>query len=175
MMNKYPAWKYLLVLGVILVGGLYALPNLYGEDPVLQVSLRSGSIDHDTLTTEIDSILKNSSITDYTIEQQDNNLLVRFKDQDFQLSARDLLSDQAGLGENYIVAQNLLPATPAWLQAINARPMYLGLDLRGGIHFLMEIDMDTAVSQAYERYQSEMRTFMRERKVPYKGITIRGR
>ncbi len=168
-MNQYPLWKYLLVVVVVLVGTIYALPNLYGEDPAIQISpLRAAQIDT-AVKARIGRILQASHIPTGTMSLQQKRLSIRFPDTEQQLKAKDILADK--LGEDYVVALTLLPATPAWLTALNAGPMYLGLDLRGGVHFLMEVDMTTAVRQAEERYVSDIRSVLRKEKIRYLAIT----
>ena len=167
-MNRYPAWKYLLLIVVMVVGIFYALPNLYGEDPAVQVSPARGAKIDDSIEGLVQTRLADASLQPKRIERGDNNLLVRFDSTDDQLRAADVLRE--ALGDDYVVALNLAPSTPAWLQAINALPMYLGLDLRGGVHFLMEVDMDAAIAKALERYSSDLRTVLRKGKVRYVSI-----
>jgi len=165
MINQYSSWRYLLIIVALVVGVLYALPNLYGEDPALQITAaRAGKLDK-ALSETVTRALDNASIDYKSIEQGDNQALVRFLDTEAQLKAVDFI--KAGLGTQYIVALNLAPSTPAWLQSINALPMYLGLDLRGGVHFLMEVDMEAAIRQAAERYSGDLRTLLRQKKIRY--------
>jgi preprotein translocase subunit SecD len=145
-MNKYPLWRYLLILAVILLGLIYALPNLYGDDPAIQISaLRTSKVNAETLA-RVEQALTQANYAHGPGELDEKGLKIRFTDTETQLKARDMV--QAALGENYIVALNLLPATPRWLRALNANPMYLGLDLRGGVHFLMQVDMVGAIKKA---------------------------
>jgi preprotein translocase subunit SecD len=169
MVNQYPLWKYIVIVLVLLAGTLYSLPNLYGEDPAVQVSVRSGAMDIAETTRRITELLEQGGIGTFDIEPQLERLLIRFASTEEQLTGRDLLEGGA-LGANFVTALNLAPATPKWLRSLNAAPMYLGLDLRGGVHFLMQVDMETAVAQAEERYVSEIRTFLREQKIRYLGI-----
>ncbi|MGD2138381.1 MAG: protein translocase subunit SecD, partial [Gammaproteobacteria bacterium] len=167
-MNRYPVWKYLLIILVLLVAVIYALPNLYGEDPALQISgTRAGSMD-ESLAATIETTLAAADIPVKAMESGEGRLLVRFHDTEAQLKAVDYV--KAALGKDYVVALNLAPATPGWLQHFNALPMYLGLDLRGGVHFLLEVDMDGAVKQAIERYSGDLRTLLREAKIRYAMI-----
>jgi preprotein translocase subunit SecD len=168
MMNQYPLWKYLLLVVVLVVTTLYALPNLYGEDPALQVSANRGSKVDVTTQQKVEDILKNAKISYKRITLANEQILVRFSDTDIQLKAKDIIKQ--ALGRGYIVALNLAPATPGWLKDINALPMYLGLDLRGGVHFLMEVDVDAAIKQAEERYIGDFRSLLRENRVRYAGI-----
>ncbi len=168
-MNQYPLWKYLFIIAIIFICALYALPNLFGEDPAIQISpayARDMKIDA-TIQTKAESALKQANLAYIGIEQTANQLLVRFKNTDTQLKAYSIL--KAALPE-YIVAQNLASAIPHWLTQIGAEPMYLGLDLRGGIHFLMQIDMESAIKQDEETYINDLRTFFREKELRYKGI-----
>jgi preprotein translocase subunit SecD len=166
--NQYPLWKYLLVIVVLIVGVLYALPNLYGEDPALQVSAVRG-VEVSLATQEtVRTVLQNENIDFKSIDLEQNKLLVRFPGTESQLKAKDLVRSQ--LSNDYIVALNLAPRTPDWLLAINGLPMYLGLDLRGGVHFLMEVDVDAAITQAEERYISDFRTLLREDRLRYTRI-----
>jgi len=168
-MNQYPTWKYLLILLVIIAGGFYALPNLYGEQPVVQVSaLRGGQIDEAT-QKQVVAILDNAAVEYVGVEKTAQGLLVTFADTGHQLIGKDSISD--ALGDDYVAALNLKSAAPAWLIGMNADPMYLGLDLRGGVHFLMEVDMDAAVQQAEERYISDLRSSLRGDKIRYLSIT----
>ncbi len=164
-MNRYPLWKYLLILAVIVPGVVYFLPNLYGEDPAIQISAtRITKVDAVT-QSQVEQALKQASIELRSLQRDEKGLKVRFRDTDTQIKARDTV--QRALGDGYTVALNLLPATPSWLGWINANPMYLGLDLRGGVHFLMQVDMPAALKKAEERYVDDLRSTMREKKVRY--------
>ncbi|MBI1732236.1 MAG: protein translocase subunit SecD [Gammaproteobacteria bacterium] len=166
-MNRYPLWKYILVLVVVVAGIVLALPNLYGKDPALQVSSSSAEIS-DLTRLQIEAALDEAGITAQSSEISGNNLVVRFADEETQLRAQDIV--EKSLGRGYVVALNLAPATPVWLRRNGLEPMFLGLDLRGGVHFLMEVDMDAAVRQAEERYVSDFRTLLRENKLRYRTI-----
>src|SRR3972149_4991544 len=164
-MNRYPLWKYLLVLVVVVVGFVYALPNIYGEYPAVQISpTRTTKVDQ-ALLTLVEEKLKQTNIAFTGAVLEEQGARIRFVDTETQIHARDLI--QKVLGENYVVALNLLPATPGWLAAINARPMYLGLDLRGGVHFLMQVDTAAVLKKAEENYTDDMRRVLREKKVQY--------
>ena len=167
-MNQYPLWKYLLIVAVVLVGIVYALPNLYGEDPALQISPLRGAQITESTKERVASILKDAGLPFRSMERVKQRLTVRFPDTEVQLKARDRLSEE--LGDDYVVALTLLPATPDWLTSLGAVPMYLGLDLRGGVHFLMEVDMATAIRQAEERYVSDIRSVLRKEKIRYVAI-----
>lgn len=168
-MNKYPLWKYILLAVVAFTALLYALPNLYGNDPAVQLAARSGVIS-ETLSADVGEVLKSKGLGDFQSYIEDGRLVTRFDNIDDQLKASDILA--AAFGDRHTVAQNLVPATPDWLRAI-AQPMYLGLDLRGGVHFLMEVDMETASKQALERYQPDWRTFLRDKSIRYQGVQVK--
>jgi len=169
MLNRYPLWKNLLILLVFLVGVLYSVPNLFGEDPSVQISpLRAAKVDQSTAIT-VEQKLKESQLTPKSVELSGQRILVRFEGTEAQLKAADVLRNV--LGEGYTVALNLAPVTPRWLTAIGAKPMYLGLDLRGGVHFLMQVDMDAALKQAEERYTEDLRTLLRANKIRYKAVS----
>ncbi len=167
-MNRYPLWKNLLILLILLVGVIYALPNFYGEDPALQIMSTRGAPVDESLAQRVQLRLREAGLPYLAVEPGEKGLLVRFPDTDTQLRAQDLLRE--ALGEGYVAALNLAPRTPAWLQALGAKPMYLGLDLRGGVHFLMEVDMDAVMAQTQQRYVDDLRTLLREQKVRYLGI-----
>ena len=172
MMNQYPLWKNLLILAVLLGLGLLALPNLYGEDPAVQVSAPDTNIDVDATTQErVQTALDAAGLVPLGMSLDDNRLLARFSDIETQLKAKDLI--KTTLGRDYVVALNLAPKTPDWLRALGARPMYLGLDLRGGVHFLMEVDMDAALKQRGDNYAGEFRSLMRKDRLRYIGIRPR--
>jgi preprotein translocase subunit SecD len=167
MLNQYPLWKYILLIAVILFTSIYALPNLYGEDPAIQISHRVKSLtDEDRQAVE--QTIQSKEITFKSAELDQGNLLVRFNDTESQLVAVEALKE--ALDKQYLIALNLAPATPDWLRAINAVPMYLGLDLRGGVHFLMEVDMVAAVKRLEESRLSDIRTFLRDEKIRYRGV-----
>ena len=171
-MNRYPLWKNLLILAILLTGLLYAVPNLYGEVPVIQVSALRGATLGEAERTRIGDVLKAANLDYLALEQEGERLSLRFADTELQLKAQGRLIE--ALGDNYVVALNLVPATPKWMESLNAAPMYLGLDLRGGVHFLMEVDMDAAVAQAEERYVSDLRSLLRDDKIRYLSISRAG-
>jgi preprotein translocase subunit SecD len=171
-MNQYPAWKYLLIVVLLAVGTLYALPNLYGEDPAIQISSSRGAPIGDTLKGMVETRLSESKIPVKAVEVSNDRLLVRLNNTEDQLAAADVIKQ--ALDNDHILALNLAPSTPHWLQSIGALPMYLGLDLRGGVHFLMEVDMDAAVRKALERYSGDLRTILREKKLRYLSIRVEG-
>ncbi|TCO82396.1 preprotein translocase subunit SecD [Plasticicumulans lactativorans] len=168
MLNRYPWWKYAIIAVATLIGIVYALPNVYGEDPAVQVSpTRSAAVDQ-ALYRRVAERISQDGISPKTIELGAGQLLVRLKDTDDQLKVADSL--EQALGRDYSVALNLAPSTPAWLRALNAHPMFLGLDLRGGVHFLMEVDMKAVVKQAEERYVEDIRALLRNEKVRYVSV-----
>ena len=165
MMNQYPAWKYLLLIFIVVVGVIYALPNLYGADPALQISGSRNNVVDQAVADRVSTALKTADIPVKSVETVPGKMLVRFNDTETQLKAVDYVKSE--LGNGFIVAFNLAPAIPGWLQAANALPMYLGLDLRGGVHFLMEVDMKSTVKKAIERYSIGLRTQFRGEKIRY--------
>ena len=168
MTNQYPLWKYLLIIFALFVGAIYALPNLYGEDPALQISGTRNAVLDETVKDKLLKTLDEAGISRKSVEFDAGKLLIRFNDTEEQLKAVEYA--QAALGTDYIIALNLAPATPAWLNSFNAFPMYLGLDLRGGVHFLMEVDIDSAVQKSIDSYNTGLRTLLREAKIRYSSI-----
>jgi preprotein translocase subunit SecD len=172
-MNRYPIWKYIVIAVALVVGLVYTLPNFFPDVPAVQVSTSKATvkIDSSTLRTVEDAL--NAAKIPYRGEVLDpTGVKVRFDDPDTQLKAKDAL--QAKLGEDYIVALNLLSSSPRWLASIGALPMYLGLDLRGGVHFLLQIDMKGAIDKAADRYTTDIRSLMREKRVQYGGVSREG-
>ncbi len=170
-MNQYPLWKYLLIAAVLVIGIFFALPNIYGNNPAVQVKAdRDAPVDEILQGRMVDG-LKSLGIDVLRAERDDRSLLLRFADENTQLKAQDYIARE--LGSQYVVALNLAPATPAWLEKLGALPMYLGLDLRGGVHFLMEVDMAGAIRQAEQRYAADFRQMLREEKIRYAGISRR--
>ena len=168
-MNRFPLWKYLLVGVVLVVAMLYSLPNFYGEVPAVQVSpVRTTEKVDAAFMQRVESVLKTAGLNSLGMSLDERSVKARFASTEAQLKAKDVL--QAGLGKGYTVALNLLPASPDWLGAMGALPMYLGLDLRGGVHFLLQVDMPKALEKSAERYQGDIRALLREKKVRYLGI-----
>lgn len=166
-MNHYPAWKYLLVGAVLVFAVLFALPNIYGEDPAVQVSAATAS-NEEGLGERLNSVLADSGLAYKGIELTDFGWLIRFNDTEVQLKAKELIDER--LGEGYITALNLAAATPDWLRGVGAEPMYLGLDLRGGVHFLLQVDMDTAEKQVQSANIKGLRSYLRGEKIRYSAI-----
>ena len=172
-MNRFPLWKYILIGVTLVVAFLYALPNFFGEVPAVQVSpIRTTEKVDTALLGKVESLLKASNVAYSGVELSGNSIKTRLASTDLQIKAKDVL--QNGLGERYTVALNLVSASPAWLSAINAMPMYLGLDLRGGVHFLLEVDMKAALEKAAIRYQNDFRTELRSDKIRYGRISREG-
>jgi preprotein translocase subunit SecD len=171
-MNQYPAWKYVLILAVLLVGILYSLPNLFGEDPALQVSSSRGLPLAPTVETTIESAFAAREITFKDKEHDGIRLLYRFNSTAAQIQAADVAKN--ALGEQYVVALNLAHATPGWLRALGGKPMTLGLDLQGGVHFMMQVDMDTARGQQLDRYVDDLRTALRDEGIRYVSVRREG-
>ena len=169
MQNHFPLWKNLLVLIVFGVGIIYSLPNLYGDDPSVQVSSTQAVNIAQEQANQIDAAIKTAGVPLKAFEFKDGRVLARFTNTDDQLKVADLLRDS--MGSNYTVALNLAPTTPAWLRSLGAQAMYLGLDLRGGVHFLLEVDMEAAVKQAEERYNDDLRLALRSAKMRYQSVS----
>jgi preprotein translocase subunit SecD len=172
-MNRYPLWKYVIIGVALLVGLVYTLPNFFPEAPAVQVSSSKAAVKIDNaLLGSVEDTLKAAGIAYNGATLDTTGVKVRFADPDTQLKAKDAL--QAKLGDNYIVALNLISSSPSWLTAIGALPMYLGLDLRGGVHFLLQVDMKAALDKAADRYTTDIRSLLREKKVLYAGVGREG-
>jgi preprotein translocase subunit SecD len=177
-MNRYPLWKYLIIAVALLIGVLYTLPNFFGEDPAVQVSAGKSSARVDASTrARIEQALAQAGIRPQSIEADSTSIKVRLDSTDTQLKAKDAI--QRALVPDptdppYVVALNLLSKTPAWMAAINARPMYLGLDLRGGVHFMLQVDMQAALTKKAESYSGDLRSVLREKNVRHAGINRNG-
>ncbi len=177
-MNRFPVWKYALIGIVILLAFVYTVPNFFGESPAVQVTSAKSTVKVDTaLMSRVEEILKKANIP-YTGAQVDaTGVRVRLPDADTQIRAKDILEralNTDSADPTYVVALNLLPASPRWLTAINALPMYLGLDLRGGVHFLLQIDMQAAVTKRIENLAADVRGQLREKNVRHGGVTREG-
>ncbi|MFQ1007015.1 protein translocase subunit SecD [Gilliamella apicola] len=172
MLNRYPLWKYIMLVVVICVGLLYALPNIYGEDPAIQISGSNTSDIDITTQDKIRKILADNHIETKSFVFENKSVLIRVGDNDTQLKAKELISKE--LGDAYIVALNLAPATPKWLTVLGAEPMKLGLDLRGGVHFLMEVDMTTALSKLTEQSIENLKFEFNNSKLKYKALNKDG-
>lgn len=173
MLNRYPLWKYLLILFIMVLGGIYAAPNLYPDDPALQISgASSGTPIDQSLLSRATQALDEAGIDYGKAELTDKNALIRFTDGETQLKAKAAVTRV--LGDDYLIALNLAPTTPEWLVDLGASPMKLGLDLRGGVHFLMEVDMVKAVAQRQDVYVSEIKNLLREKKVRWRLVEHQG-
>ncbi len=169
-MNKYSLWKYLLIIFILVVGIIYAIPNLYGEDPSIQVSPQRDAVLSSEVEQSIESVLNESQIQFKQMDRDATAIIIRFENTENQLSAQyaiDKAMRDAYGNDAYTVAMNLAPATPSWLRNLSASPMKLGLDLRGGIHFLMEVDMKTAIKKREDQYVSDFKTDLRDENLRY--------
>ncbi|HEY5634471.1 MAG TPA: protein translocase subunit SecD [Burkholderiaceae bacterium] len=177
-MNRYPIWKYLMIAVVLALGLLYTLPNFFGESPAVQVSSGKATVRLEAAMLErVEKILAAAGIASNGALFDGNSVKVRFRDTDTQLKAKDLID--RGLNPDpadpvYVVALNLLSASPQWLTSLNALPMYLGLDLRGGVHFLLQVDMKTAIAKRLDSTAADLRTLLREKDVRHAGISRAG-
>jgi preprotein translocase subunit SecD len=168
--NQYPLWRYLAVVAVLIVGTLYALPNLYGFDPALQVTARRSAPVDEALEARLEKALTGAGIEAKGVETADDRLLFRFGSDDDRTRAMPLLQKELDPLQ-YLVALNLAPGTPAWLRAIGGKPMYMGLDLRGGVHFLMQVDTEAVRKQSEERFVTELRASLREQKIRFRTVS----
>ncbi|MBN6077497.1 protein translocase subunit SecD [Aggregatibacter actinomycetemcomitans] len=168
MLNRYPLWKNLMVIFVVAIGILYALPNLYGEDPAVQISGTRGQEANSAVLSDVQSVLNDNNLATKSMVLENGSILVRFNNTDTQLLAKDKITEK--LGTNYSIALNLAPATPKWLSSIGGNPMKWGLDLRGGVRFLMEVDMNSALTKRQEQLQDSLRTELRKEKYQYSAI-----
>lgn len=177
-MNRYPVWKYAILVVALLLGVIYALPNFFGEAPAVQVSSGKATVKVDTSTmARVEQALAQANIQPESITLEGTSVRVRVDTPDTQLNVRDVLQralvpDPADPG--YIVALNLVSASPSWLTALHARPMYLGLDLRGGVHFMLQVDMQAALTKKAEAFAGDLRTQLREANVRHGGISRNG-
>jgi preprotein translocase subunit SecD len=181
-MNRYPLWKYLIIIAALCFGVQYTLPNFFGEWPAVQIASVKATVHADTgLLTRVQETLKTAAIEQAgaTLDVIGLNptVFVRFRDADTQKRARDLLDQKLNSDPSdptYVVAPNLVSRTPAWLQSLHALPMYLGLDLRGGVHFLMQVDLDEAVNKRLQALEGDLRTLLREKDARHSGISRDG-
>lgn len=172
-MNRYPMWKNILVAVMILIGLIYTIPNFFGESPAVQITAAKSTTKLDSaLLGKVEDIFKQESIEYDGVYQDARGVKARFKNTDTQIRAKDVL--QANLGTDYTVALNLLSRSPNWLRSLGAKPMYLGLDLRGGVHFLMQVDMKAALSKAAERFVGDFKIALRKERISYVGVTRDG-
>ena len=177
-MNRYPLWKYVTIVVALLIASLYALPNLFGEAPGVQVTSGQHGVRIDAATvTRVEQALAARQITPKSLVLQEQTIQALFDSAENQLQARDAIDRALNTDPaqpTHVAALNLVPLTPIWLQSINAAPMYLGLDLRGGVHFLMQVDMPGALNQRAEAVARDIRTSLREQNIRHAGITREG-
>lgn len=172
-LNRYPLWKNILIVFVIIIAFLYAAPMLYGDEPAIQIMGNNAAIPvNDATINTVKQALQSAQIDYKKLEHENQSLLVRFATTDVQLKARETI--QAALGNDYLVALNLAPTTPEWLKAINAQPMKLGLDLRGGVHLLLQVDVDSVLKQRVEGDLSSVSQSLRSEHIRYAGIARQG-
>lgn len=177
-MNRYPVWKYAIIVVALLVGALYTLPNFFGEAPAVQVSSGKATVKVDSTTlARVTEALKTAAITPDVLGLEGNSVRARFDSTDVQLKAKDaieraLIPDPADPA--YVVALNLVPRSPTWLAALHAAPMYLGLDLRGGVHFMLQVDMQAALTKKAEALTNDIRSALREKNIRHSGISRNG-
>lgn len=168
MVSTFPKWKYYFLAISLFIGVIYALPNLYGEDPAIQIKGIKNQIVHPATLEVIKTLLEEAGLKPKAIAMEREVVVVRFTNPETQLKAKEIV--QKGLGENFSVALNLIPITPRWLEVINAKPMKLGLDLRGGVHFLMEVDVNSVIARRMEGYFTEIPKLLREEKIHYNKL-----
>jgi len=177
-MNRYPVWKYAILVIVLLVGALYTLPNFFGEAPAVQVSSAKATIKVDTAVQQrVEEALKAAGVTPDFVALEGNSVRARFDTPDNQLKAKDALQKALvpdASDPSYIVALNLVSRSPLWLKALHANPMYLGLDLRGGVHFMLQVDMQAALTKKAESYTGDIRTALRDKNIRHGGISRDG-
>ncbi|MBD3821140.1 MAG: protein translocase subunit SecD [Thiotrichales bacterium] len=166
--NQYPAWKYILLAVVIVLGVIYSAPNLFGDDPAVQISPAKAVNFNASIETRVQKALEDANLPIKSMSYKADQLLVRFNSTEEQLKAKSVIKNL--LGREAVVALNLAPATPQFLRDLGAEPMFLGLDLRGGVHFLMDVDMETAVQKAYTRYVDEIKASFREKRIRYLSV-----
>ena len=177
-MNRYPLWKYLIVAFALALGLVYTLPNFFGESPAVQVSSAKATLKIDTKTLDrVETAIGGANIENKGIFLDANGVKVRLKDTDTQLKAKDVLEKHFNpdpTDPQYVIALNLLSSSPQWLTKMHALPMYLGLDLRGGVHFLLQVDMKGAVTKRLDATTGDLRTLLRDKNVRHSGINREG-
>ncbi len=173
-MNRYPLWKYLIIAAALIVGLLYTLPNFYGEAPAVQVSSVKATVKVDVkLLGRVEETLKAAGIAHDGLFADQNSVRARFGDTETQIKAKDAIEralNPDAENASYVVALNLLSRSPAWLTSMHALPMYLGLDLRGGVHFLLQVDMKGALTKRLDATAADLRSLMRDKSVRHGGI-----
>jgi len=171
-MLEFPRWKYALILLVVLVSALYALPNIYPQDPSVQVTASRGAVVDEALRVRVEQVVEKAGARPKAVEGDDRSLLVRLPDLDAQTRAADAL--RAELGDDYVVALNLAPTVPDWLTALGAKPMLLGLDLQGGVHFMLQVDQQVALDKVMNAAADQARAVLRENRIRYQSVERRG-
>ena len=177
-MNRYPLWKYAILVVALLIGFIYTLPNFFGEAPAVQVSSGKVTVKVDSaVAARVEKALSDAQIKPDYVQFEGNSVKARFADLDTQVKAKDAISKALNTDPSdpsYIVALNLLSRSPRWLTALHANPMYLGLDLRGGVHFLMQVDMKSALTKKAESLTGDVRSMLREKNIRHAGISRDG-
>jgi preprotein translocase subunit SecD len=177
-MNRYPVWKYAILVIAMLLGVVYTLPNFFGEAPAVQVSSSKATIKVDTSTLQkVEDALKTAAVNPQSVSLEGSSVRARFQSTDEQLKAKDAIQKALtpeGTDPQFVVALNLVSRSPAWLTALHASPMYLGLDLRGGVHFMLQVDMQAALTQRVESLAGDLRSIMREKDIRHGGISRNG-
>ena len=178
-MNRYPLWKNILIWGIVALGALFTLPNFFGEVPAVQVSsLRTGAKADASLVARLEEALKKGGVPPKSIAVEGNSIKARFSDPDTQIKAKDIISKELNPDEKnsgYVVALNLVSSSPKWLHSLRALPMYLGLDLRGGVHFLLQVDMKAALDKRSESDAADIRRMLRKKDIRYSSVTRENR
>lgn len=177
-MNRYPIWKYVMILAVVVIGIIYTLPNFFGEAPSVQVSPGKATAKvSDTVQTTVLDELKKAGLANEGVQFDGTSMRVQFADEGVQVRAKDVI-DKAlnpnAASSDYTVAMTLLSRSPDWLRALNAHPMYLGLDLRGGVHFMMQVDMAAAIDKRIDTYVEDLRTVLRDKRIQHSGVARAG-
>src|SRR5688572_17342056 len=167
-MLEYARWKYVVLVLIIVLGTLFSIPNLYPQDPAVQITGNRGKVVDDALVARVKGALDASKLPYKSVAIEDGRVMVRLADGDQQLAASERLHEE--LGDDYTAALNLASTVPAWLDAIRARPMTLGLDLQGGVHFLMEVDRTAALDKQQERFVDDIRNYLREKNLRYRSV-----
>ncbi|MCB1567368.1 MAG: protein translocase subunit SecD, partial [Xanthomonadales bacterium] len=167
-MLEYARWKYVVAILVLIVSAIYSLPNLYPQDTAVQISATRGGQVDDALKERVQGVLERNQIATKSIKIEKNSLIVRLADSNVQVRAADTIRGE--IGQGYVVALNLASTVPDWLTAIGAKPMLLGLDLQGGVHFLMEVDEKAALEKRENGFVDDIRSLLRDAKIPYAGV-----
>lgn len=170
-MLEFPRWKYVVILIVLAISALYALPNIYQKDPAIQITANRGGQIDDALRERVLADLRQGGVTPLAAEKEGDSLIVRLSDLQAQTAANDVLKQS--VGENYVVALNLASTVPEWLSNLGAAPMVLGLDLQGGVHFVLQVDQKAALDKRLDAYTEDVRTSLRDARIPYQSVERR--